>query len=80
MEVSPGLTTIRFGLRLVWADPSAWAGLLDGTACPMCADALFETNQFSRLIAELRQSYVRLAHKQWLHGERRNEVEGRQPT
>src|SRR4051794_26057211 len=68
MDVSPGLTMIRLGLRVAWADASAWAGLLDGTAGPMCADAHLETNQFSRLIAELHHSYVRLAYNQYRRG------------
>jgi diadenosine tetraphosphate (Ap4A) HIT family hydrolase len=53
---------------MAWADPAAWARLLDGSACPICADAHLDTNAFSRLIAELRQSYARLAHNQYRRG------------
>jgi diadenosine tetraphosphate (Ap4A) HIT family hydrolase len=53
---------------MAWADPAAWARQLDGTACGMCADARLKTNQFSQLIAELRQSYARLAHNQYRRG------------
>jgi diadenosine tetraphosphate (Ap4A) HIT family hydrolase len=34
----------------------------------MCADAHLETNQLSRLIAELRQRYVRLVHSRYRRG------------
>jgi diadenosine tetraphosphate (Ap4A) HIT family hydrolase len=50
------------------ADPTAWLGLLDATTCPICADAHLEVNAFSFLIAELRQSYVRLARNQYRRG------------
>ena len=53
---------------MAWSDPTAWAQLLDGSACPMCSDAHLETNLHSQLIAELRQSYARLAHNQYRRG------------
>jgi diadenosine tetraphosphate (Ap4A) HIT family hydrolase len=53
---------------MAWADPVDWAQLLDGTACPMCADAHLVTNQSSQLITELRQSYARLVHNQYRRG------------
>jgi diadenosine tetraphosphate (Ap4A) HIT family hydrolase len=53
---------------MAWTDPAAWSRLLEGAECGMCADAHLETNQFSQLVAELRQSYVRLAHNQYRRG------------
>jgi diadenosine tetraphosphate (Ap4A) HIT family hydrolase len=55
-------------LLMGWSDPPAWARLLDGTDCPMCEDAHLEANAFSRLVAELRQSFVRLGRNQSRRG------------
>jgi len=53
---------------VAWSDLPAWQRQLDGSARPICADAHLETNEFSRLIAELRQSYARLAPNQYRRG------------
>jgi diadenosine tetraphosphate (Ap4A) HIT family hydrolase len=53
---------------MAWTDPVAWARLLAGADCAMCADIHLEANAFSVLVAELRQSYVRLARNQYRRG------------
>jgi diadenosine tetraphosphate (Ap4A) HIT family hydrolase len=51
-----------------WNSPELWQHLKDGSACPMCADAHLPENEFSVLIADLRQSHVRLARNQYARG------------
>lgn len=53
---------------MAWADPAAWARLRAGADCIMCADIHLPANAFSFLVAELRQSYVRLARNQYRRG------------
>jgi diadenosine tetraphosphate (Ap4A) HIT family hydrolase len=53
---------------MAWSDPVAWAHMLTGADCVMCADVHLEANAFSLLVAELRQSYVRLARNQYRRG------------
>ena len=53
---------------MAWNNPDAWTRLIDGSTCPICADAHLANNEFSVLIAELRQSYARFAHNQYRRG------------
>jgi len=53
---------------MAWSDPAAWARMLAGSECIMCADIHLEVNAFSFLVAELRQSYVRFARNQYRRG------------
>ena len=53
---------------MAWTDPVAWARMLAGSDCIMCADIHLEANAFSFLVAELRQSYVRLGRNQYRRG------------
>jgi diadenosine tetraphosphate (Ap4A) HIT family hydrolase len=51
-----------------WDDADSWDRMRRGVACPMCSDISLSTNEFSILVAELRQSYVRLARNQYRRG------------
>jgi len=53
---------------MAWTDPTTWARLLAGAGCILCADIHLEANPFSFLVAELRQSYLRLARNQYRRG------------
>jgi diadenosine tetraphosphate (Ap4A) HIT family hydrolase len=51
-----------------WKTPVRWAELKNGINCPMCLDFPVKENQFSFLITELTQSYVRLPKNQYYPG------------
>jgi diadenosine tetraphosphate (Ap4A) HIT family hydrolase len=51
-----------------WKTPQRWAELKKGINCPMCLDFPQTENQFSFLVTELKQSYVRLSKNQYCFG------------
>lgn len=51
-----------------WKTPARWEELKKGINCPMCLDFPQTENQFSFLVTELKQSYVRLPKNQYCFG------------
>lgn len=51
-----------------WKTPERWEELKKGINCPMCLDLHQTENQFSFLVIELKQSYVRLPKNQYYYG------------
>jgi hypothetical protein len=53
---------------MAWSDPVAWTRMLAGLDCAMCADIHLKVNDFSFLVAEMRQSYFRFGRNQYRRG------------
>ena len=51
-----------------WPDRDAWEARKGGADCEMCGDIHLEENVHSFLIAEMRQSFVRLPRNQYMTG------------
>lgn len=51
-----------------WMPPEKWEPLKAGVGCAMCADIHLPENEFSFLVAERRQTFVRLPRNQFMRG------------
>ena len=51
-----------------WKDPQKWEAMKSGVDCSFCVSGHVEVNQFSYLVAELKQSYFRLPRNQFWRG------------
>jgi diadenosine tetraphosphate (Ap4A) HIT family hydrolase len=53
---------------MTWKNPKEWEDMKQGKNCPMCADIHLDVNPHSFMIAEFKNSYVRLPRNQYWRG------------